>query len=156
MTNLYEISQELRTVLSEGEINEEALNAVCIAFNDKALALSHYIRGLQSDENEVQLEIDRLRERQEYFKARSERLKKYLLDNMIACNIEKIDLPVFTIKTRLCPESVSVRDDWVIPEQYYIEKIEKRLDKERIRRELKAGVIIDGCELARNIKLEIK
>jgi len=156
MTTLYKISEEMRQVLSQEEINDDALNNVCVAFNDKALAVSFYIRGLQSDESEITLEIERLCERREHYKNRAERLKKYLLDNMLACSIDKIETPIFTIKTRVCPESVLVRDDWVIPPQYYLERVERRLDKERIRRELKTGTVIDGCELTRNIKLDIR
>ena len=45
---------------------------------------------------------------------------------------------------------VEVIDETKIPEEYYVEKIETRLDKRRVLEELKEGKDIPGVRLIKN------
>ena len=45
---------------------------------------------------------------------------------------------------------VEVLDESKIPEEYYVEKIEQRIDKRRILEELKEGKDIPGVRLIKN------
>jgi hypothetical protein len=99
---LYEISNDLKAFIDAyeaGEIPEEAyvdtLNAIELAFEDKADNIAKAITNINSDISALQTEIKRLQELQKIRENHVKNLKNYLYEQMKAIGKTKFSTPLF-------------------------------------------------------------
>ena len=99
---LYEISNDLKALIDAyeaGEIPEEAyadtLNAIELAFEDKADNIAKAITNINSDISALQTEIKRLQELQKIRENHVKNLKSYLYEQMKAIGKTKFSTPLF-------------------------------------------------------------
>lgn len=87
-------------------------------------------------------------------------IKDWLLKNMIACQISKIECPAFTLAVQANPASVEVLDAAQIPAEYMrIPEPKPPIaapDKRAIFAALKAGDDVAGCTIKQTKRLVIK
>lgn len=124
-------------------IEQKVINTAAVIKN-----LDHYADGLKQAE-------DAIKARRKTVESKVERIKAYLLDNMQAADINKINSPEFDISLR---NSQSI-DDYspnLIPEKYWKIKIDRSLDKILIKTDIKAGIEVNGVRLKDNKNLVIK
>ena len=100
---LYEISNDLKAFIDAyeaGEIPEDAyadtLNAIELAFEEKAENIAKAIRNIDSDVSALKTEIKRLQELQTLRENHVKNLKNYLYEQMKAIGKTKFSTPLFS------------------------------------------------------------
>ncbi|MDN6492073.1 MAG: siphovirus Gp157 family protein, partial [Leuconostoc sp.] len=91
-------------------------------------------------------EIQRLNERKTALNNNVRYLKEYLQNEMEKVGKTKIKGELFNVGIQNNPPSVRVEDERKIPRDYFNEQ-EPKLDKTRLKNDLKSGAAIDGAEL---------
>lgn len=123
-------------------------------FNFKAENLAQYIKCLKAEAEDIDEEMKKLRARRDSRNKRIERLKNYLMENMEAVGITKIDMPKAKITIRKSTPSIKFdneisfitmlqnkgRDDLL---KYSMPEIKKSEIKKLIR----SGEKFDGARL---------
>lgn len=162
---LYEITQEYESILSQtfnpetGEVNETALaklDEIKADIKEKGIAVASYIKNLDAERKAIEEAKIAMAEREERLEKRVSYLTNYLQSNMERCGINEISSPYFAIKLKKCPVSVDIKEEALIPDDYFKTKIVSTLDKARIREELMAGMKVEGASLKQNLRLEIR
>lgn len=165
MPTIYDIKKEFLTLWSvlEDELTDdetlagafetatddlkEKLEASCkYITNEKAV-----IQGLKDEEN-------RLKARRQAKENAIERLKKLMLDAMIAAGEKKLPCGTFTCSVQANPERVIMDEPYIenVPEEY-LKIPEPEIDKAKIKEDLKAGKDLGGiAHLERTDGLRIR
>ena len=168
---LYELSEQYNEIaelmLSEAEENEGVipeemfnrlsfLDAViedkvenCIKVNKvmelREKELDGVIKGIKD-------ELARLEARKKSVEKAQDRMKEYVLMNMLAVGKEKIKTSLFTVYKG---ESKSVyADESKVPSKWF--RVKKELDRKAIGEYLKDGNKIKGCELVTRTSLQVR
>jgi hypothetical protein len=163
--NLYKIANEYLSVLDNivneetGEVDGSALerlNEVKESAEQKSIALASYIKNIEAERKAIEGAKKEMAEREKSLQNKVEYLTDYLKENMERLSITEIKCPHFQIKLKKCPVSVDVYDEDALPEEYKKTKTVISLDKNKIREEILAGVIINGAQLKQNNRVEIR
>lgn len=157
---LYELTGALAD-LSSMDLDDEAvqnsLEAIQGEFTDKAIAIIKLSENMTADTSAIDAEIDRLKARKQVIENRKKSLREYLLRNMEACGITKIESPLFTATLRKGVESVEIEDQSKLPDEFVTVEVVTKPDKNLIKAKLKAGEGIPGASLKRGATtLQIK
>ena len=156
MTALYEITDQYKQILALDDIPEEqvidTLECIKDDFNDKALNVAAYFQNVAADIDAMKDAEKRIAGRRKTLENKVARLKEYLLFNMQATGISKIECPEFRISLRNNPSSVHVIDESLIPSAFKRTVSVLEVDKVAIKQ---AGGC-DGVELIRKQSLSIK
>jgi hypothetical protein len=164
-TPLYELvryQHELATLAESGDIPAEqiadTLEALEGDLQEKAVNVAAFTRNLDATASAVREAAKAMLARAERIEKRAESIRAYLLFNMQASGITKVESPWFTLAIRKNPPSVVVDDDAQIPPEFIVQPPPPapRPDKAAIGRALKAGTVVPGCHLFQNERLEIK
>jgi uncharacterized small protein (DUF1192 family) len=152
MAKLYELTGNLKE-LESSDFDERALKdtleAVGGEFNDKAVALLKVIENLNGDTSTIDDEINRLKARKTAIANRQKSMRQYLLFNMQESGIDKIECPLFTASLRKGSERVVIENEMMIPDEYAQIEVVTKIDKNAIKRDLKAGKEIPGSRIER-------
>jgi hypothetical protein len=129
-----------------GELETKAQSVVAVARNIEALAAS--IKQAEAD----------MTARRKALEKRAAWLREYVLMNMQAAGIEKIECPQFRITVRTNPEAVDVFDADQVPAEYLRapEPPPPVVDKAAIKDALRFGKDVPGARLVRGQRLEVK
>jgi hypothetical protein len=152
MAKLYEITSEIKEIESldfDDETIADTLAAVQGEFKTKATAVLMVIGNYQADVDSIDAQIERLKLRKKTMENQRERLRDYLLTNMEASGITKIECPYFTASIRKGSESVQILNEENIPDDYMTTKVSISPDKKAIADAIKAGSEVPGAVLAR-------
>ena len=105
----------------------------------------------------IDAEIKRLQALTKRRKHAADGLRNYLLTNMQAAEIERIEGPLMTISIRKNPEAVDVFDSLQVPEEYMVrpEPPPAAPNKSAIKAALKLGHEVHGCRLTQSVRLVI-
>ena len=147
---LYEIKDNYLALMNlSDEIPPEALADTLESINgelkEKAVNIVHVIKNM--DTVVIDTEIKRLQAMKNRVTERKKWLVNYLRDNMVYCGIERIESDLINISLRKAPKIVSIDDSDLIPDSYKETVTEVKIDKNVLKRELKAGTSIPGCSL---------
>ncbi|MGJ3768685.1 siphovirus Gp157 family protein [Limosilactobacillus mucosae] len=146
-----------------GEIDEDVwrntLESLDGEIEDKLDAMEHVMEGYENDLAVLQKEEERLKEVVKNKKATESRIKSlkgfmaYFLDQ---AGKKKVTTDNHIYSVRNLKASVEINDD--LPDEYIVEhtKVERKPDKNRLYKELKAGAEIPGAWLKPNRKAVIK
>jgi len=163
MTALYQLTAQYREAadkLAELDLDEDTIRDTLESLQgdlqDKAVNVAMAIRNMESDAAAIKEAETQMAQRRKALEARAERVKQYLLDNMTAAGITKIECPYFRLTVRNNPPSVDVYELGIVPAQYMAPPPPPSIDKHAIGEALKAGVDVPGCQLHRGKRLEIK
>lgn len=149
---LYEITGQLAD-LSSMDMDDEAvkntLEMVQDDFNSKAIAIIKLAENMDADTSAIDAEIERLKSRKQVIVNRKQQLRDYLLHNMEASGIQKIECPLFTATLRKGVESVEIEDQSKLPDEFVTVEVVTKPDKNAIKAALKAGQEVLGASLKR-------
>lgn len=162
---LYEIDKRYMEVLEQGfSIDEdtgeilfdaENMDKLDAEFNEKVDNIACYIKDLNGLSESIASEIKALQERKKQNDAKAERLKGYIASSMQLRNLNKLESSRNKLSFRKSI-SVMVEDESKIDEDLFTVKVEKKLDKNKVKALLKEGIEVEGCKLVENTNLQIK
>lgn len=165
MNTLYDLSQqrlELQHKLQSMDFDEMTINDTLegdsTALQAKIEDYGWVIRDMEAFGEAIKAEETRLADRRKTHENRVANIKAWLLSNMVACGITKIECPVFTISVKNNPPKVIVDDEKAIPDRFLVvpDLPQPAPDKKAIAAELKAGKEVAGCHLDQSQRIEIK
>lgn len=158
MTTLYSIKEKYLQLLNLAEqLDPEALKDTLESIEDeletKAENVAFVIKELEGQSLVLDVEIKRLSERKNTINNNVKRLKQSLHDTMLTANTRKIKTNLFTLDIRKNPQSVFVEDDSKLI-NYLVEQ-PKKLDKAKLKDDLKKGMEVPGAVLVQTERLQI-
>ena len=124
----------------------------------KATNVAMFVRNLEASAESIKAAEKQMAERRKAIEAKAERIRNYLKDNMARTGITKIYCPYFALSLRNSPPAVEVINADEIPAQYFDipEPPAPVLNKNRLKDDLKNGVIVEGARLTQGSYLQIK
>ena len=124
----------------------------------KATNVAAYVKNLEASADAIKQAEEQMAARRKAIQNRADRIRQYLLTNMLDCGITKIDSPWFRIAVRENPPKVICDAPELVPEQYkrYPEPPPPEVDKKAVAVVLKAGGAVGGCHLEVGKRVEIK
>lgn len=162
---LYELTEQrlaLQSKLMDLEYDTETiadtLEGSSTELQAKIVDYGFVIRNMEAFGDAMQEEEKRLAARRKSHNIKVERIKTWLLTNMVGCQISKIECPLFTISVRKNPPSVIVEDESMIPDNFLVvpDLPPPSPDKKAISAALKAGQDVPGCKLESKQSISIK
>lgn len=164
-TPLYQLvhyQRELETLADSGDVPPEqiadTLNALEGDINEKAVNVAAFTRNLDATADAVREAAKAMLARADRIEKRAESIRAYLLFNMQASGISKVESPWFTLTVRKNPPSVVIDDEASIPVEFIVQPPppSSRPDKAAIARAIKSGGTVPGCHILSTERLEIK
>lgn len=165
MRPLYEIvkyKEELEALAESDDIPAETiantLEAIEGELEEKAVNVAAFTRNLDASAKAIREAAAGMLERAERLERRAESIRAYLLFNMQAAGISKIECPFFKIAVRKNPPAVMIDNSEILPERFLVQPPTPppRPDKIAIRDALKAGEPVPGAHLMQTERVEIK
>lgn len=161
MATLFNITAEQKRINDalmelDGELTPELEEALVINAENFAVKAEGYaisIHQFEAVEDAADAEIKRLTA----IKKSATRAKTHLKDNlaygMEVMGYDKVDMGLHKISFRTST-AVNITDEAYIPNQYI--KVETSIDKMALKKDLKAGLVIEGAELVTNKSIQIR
>jgi len=162
---LFEISKQLRDLaelsLDEDippEVLRDTLEAVEGDFDAKAVDVAKFICSLEANAAEVARAAEMMATRAKRIERRAENVRAYLLYQLQSVNKARIATPELTIKRATNPPAVQIRELRDIPDKYWVQPPppDKRIDKNALKADLKAGIDVPGAYIESSERLDIK
>jgi Gp157 protein len=146
-----------------GEINDivqAKLDALEPSIDQKCVAVSKWIRHMESQQRELDGAINDLANRKRAYDKEITKFNRYLQENMERAAVKEISCPYFTIRLRKNPFCTDIIDENAIPEKFMktreIVKVESKPDKNAIKEEvMRTGQQVPGAFVSQKNKLEI-
>jgi hypothetical protein len=162
---LYEIAAEYRDQAEKladldlpPEVVADTLESLSGDLEVKASNVIMFARNLEALAAQIKEAEAAMAARRKALENRSASLRDYCLRNMQACNISKIEGPMFRIAIRTNPASVEVFQPELVPADYMREiPATQEPDKKLIAQALKEGFDVPGAKLVTDkVRLEVK
>lgn len=159
--NLYQLTQEaqyLAVLLETEELTPELEAELLInqeQLQSKGINYAKVIANYQSESDQIDAEIKRLKAMKESRDKKVTWLTESLKKSMLVSGIEKIDSPLFKISLRRS-EAVEVEIPEALPVDWQVKKVTITADKVAIKKAIKEGYSITGARLVENFNLSIK
>lgn len=164
---LYSLTSEYRALaqlLAAGEYDDDTIrdtieaSGLPEAIADKAQGCEMVARMMEADVPTIDAEIKRLQDLKKGRLKKAAGLRKYVLDNLLACDIQSVDAPLFSIKVVKNPPSVEIFDERQIPATYMSDPPPPapKPDKALIKKAISEGFDVPGAKLAQNFRLSVK
>ncbi|EAD2769353.1 siphovirus Gp157 family protein [Listeria monocytogenes] len=159
MATLYSIQGKYQQLLNlaeqlDPELLKDTLESIDDELETKAENVAFVIKELEGQSLILEKETKRLVERKNTINNNVKRLKQSLFDAMITANKQKIKTNLFTLDIRKNPQSIFVEDESKLF-NYLIEQ-PKKLDKTKLKDDLKKGIEVEGAKLIQTERLQIK
>lgn len=166
MTSLYQLTTEYRDAASklaemdgiDEDTFRDTLESLSGELEHKAVAVAMVMRNFESLAAQIKDAEAQMYARRKMVEAKAERLKNYLLVNMQACGIKRIESPQFCITVRSNQAHVDVFDVQQIPAHLMRQNPPPapEPDKVLIASLIKNGTDVPGALLVSGTRLEIK
>ena len=164
MSKLYELTDEYLTLwdsLNDPDADWDAAEAVLkgieTALDSKVENCAKAIRGMESEEESILAEIERLQKRANALEKKTQSLKNYVQAEMETAGRDKIRTDLFTIAIQRSPDKLIVHSEEHIPEIFFKHiPATTQLDKTAVKKALAGGAAVPGCELAHGFHLRIR
>jgi len=167
MTNLslYQIAGEFRDAadkLAELGMDEQTfkdtLESLGGDLEEKCKNTAFVVRNLEAAAAQIGVAIKDMSARAEQLEKNAERVRQYLLDNMIFAGVKKLETPYFVLTVRENPPKVVVDDEKQIPAEYFADPVmpPPKLDKKLVAQAIKDGHTVPGAHIERGMSLQIK
>ena len=164
MFSIYELTEDYIKLLSMAEdpdIDEEVfldtLEGIEGALEDKAEGYAKVMRQLETNASGLDAEIKRLQERKAHMAKNVERMKTTLQNMMEATGKTKFKTELFSFNVQNNPPSLVMdsEDIEVIPMEYLVPQ-DPKIDKAKIKADIKAGKEIAFAHMETGRSLRIK
>jgi Siphovirus Gp157 len=165
---LYQIAAEYRgaaDTLAELDMDEQTvadtLESISGDLTVKSQNVAFVIRNIEASVEQIAVAIEHMQARAQALTKRSDRIREYLLQNMLMAGVQKIECPYFKLAVRDNPPKVVVDDEKQIPMSYMTNPTPPppppaKPDKKLIAQAIKDGFDVPGCRMERGKRLEIK
>lgn len=160
---LYEIPEEYRKVLEGVQVDEEtgeilgtdALVEFAGDLNETIKNTGLYLFELDSEAQQIDAQIKRLKARKDDMKRRADTLKNLMLDAMTSTGLKKVSDPLVTVYLRKSTATIVDEMD-ILPKDLLRVKVETSPDLIAIGKKLKAGEVVPGAHLEERQNVNIK
>lgn len=160
---LYEIPDEYRKVLEGVQVDEEtgeilgtdALVEFAGDLNETIKNTGLYLFELDSEAQQIDAQIKRLKARKDGMKRRADTLKNLMLDAMTSSGLKKVSDPLVTVYLRKSTATIVDEMD-ILPKDLLRVKVETSPDLIAIGKKLKAGEVVPGAHLEERQNVNIK
>ena len=160
---LYEIPEEYRKVLEGVRVDEEtgeilgtdALVEFAGDLNETIKNTGLYLFELDSEAQQIDAQIKRLKARKDGMKRRADTLKNLMLDAMTSSGLKKVSDPLVTVYLRKSTATIVDEMD-ILPKDLLRVKVETSPDLIAIGKKLKAGEVVPGAHLEERQNVNIK
>ena len=164
---LYDVAAEFRQqeqLLADLDLDDQAmadtLESIAWPVEQKARAVAAVIGNMDAAAEMVKAFAKRKADEAKAMQSRADYLRKYLLNNMVACGISEIKATdgSLTLRVKTNPASTVIDDLSLIPAQYlrFGPAPPPAPDAMKIKAAIKAGIPVPGAHLEHAVKLEIK
>ena len=160
---LYEITQdiaELEELINNEELSEEEITEVKTmiesALNEKAEQIAYVIKNKESDIKAIKEEEKRLKEKRQSVEKSAERLKSYVLENLLMLDKKKIKTTVGDIAIRKSQAVEISTDVNALDDKFKRVKTTVEADKKALKEAIKSGELINGVEIVENYSLNVR
>lgn len=161
MATLFDITAEQRRINdalmeSGGELTPELEEALLVNAENFAVKVEGYatsIRKFDALAEAADAEIKRIQAIKKAANNSAKRLKESLAYGMEVMGMDKAEIGLNKLSFR-SSTAVNITDEVRIPSQYI--KVETSIDKMALKKDLQAGLIIEGAELVTNRNLQIR
>nr|WP_255779261.1 siphovirus Gp157 family protein [Mycetohabitans sp. B5] len=162
---LYQIASEYRQAadrLVELDLDEQTvadtLESISGDLITKAQNVAFVIRNLEASAEQLQTAIEQMQTRARTYAERAERIRAYLLQNMLMSGVQKLECPYFKLAVRENPAKVVIDDERQVPMAYMTNPPPPppKPDKKLIAQTIKGGGDVPGCRIEHSQRLEIK
>jgi autotransporter translocation and assembly factor TamB len=155
---LFEIKDQYLTLMGM-DLDEvtlrDTLESLDGDLEDKADNIAYLIKSLKCEAEAIKGEAKTLQERAKAKEIKADKLTQYLFDTMKQLDKPKIETARNVLSIKKNPVSVVTLDGFY-HDEYMNEVVEIRLDKAKLKEDLKAGVVVDGAWLEQKERLEVK
>jgi len=151
----YKQVYELIAEQEDEQILKDTLDSINDALEDKADGYVAVIKSLETDNNAIDEEIKRLRQRKTSNQNGIKRLKETLQQVMEETGKEKFRTALNSYSIANNPPSLDVQDDSLIPKEYWVSQA-PTLNKKDLLKDIKAGTAIKGVELKQTRSLRVR
>jgi len=162
---LYELAnqyQALRILADSGdlppEVIRDTLEGLTGDIQEKAVNVAKFTLDLEAGADAIEAAAKAMTERARRVRKRAESIRSYLLFNMQAAQITKVECPEFVLAVRKNPAAVVISDESQLPAEYLTqpEPPAPKPDKKAIKEALQAGREVPGAWLEAGERLEIR
>lgn len=161
MSNLFDLKQNELVILEMLENEEVTFNDVKDTLDSiqdeqkrKYDFMQKMVLSLEGDVNTLKNREKKLNERRKSYENKIKSLKNYMLDSMKFKGETKFKSQEFTYFIRKS-ESTQIDNENVVPEKYKTQRAPK-IDKAQIKKDIKAGVEVEGASLIENESLGVR
>lgn len=153
--SLYQIKNGFMELNNADDISEEDKDKIneelSLALQNKSKNIINYNNYLSDLIANADIEIKRIQNYKKMLQNRQDRFNSYLLENMNALSIKKIETPVGSVTVVKSPLSVEITDESKVPEKYKTQVITTKIDKTKIKNDFKeTGEVIEGVQYNTN------
>lgn len=157
MTALYELTDQYNKALNElldienldDETFNDTMEGLESELEDKLFNTAAYMQNIEADSKALKDAEARIKSRRVVLDNKVARLKEYVRFNLEQSGIPKIERPEFKLSLRKGVESVDIKDESLVPDEYTTVKTVKSVNKKLAAKALKNGKLISGLGLNR-------
>ena len=162
MTSLYQMTrqfEELKSFIEDGTIPAEeaaeTIEAMELTIQQKSMNVTAFILNQESEMDQLKQAEKKIAARRKSLEKACERMKEYLLTNMIDNKMTELECPEWKVKLGKCPPSVELVEgaEELLDERYLRVKKTVSVNKKVIKAALQEGVDIPGAALVAKTKL---
>ena len=155
---LFEIKEQYLSLM-EMDLDEvtfaDCLEGLQGDLEDMADNVAYIVKTLKAEADAIKNEAKTLQERAKAKLNKADRLTQYLFESMKQLEKTKIETARNCLSIKKNPVSVVTLEDFY-NDEYMREFVEVKLDKAKLKEDLKAGVVVDGARLEQKERLEVK
>lgn len=166
MATLYEIDNNIKEIIDriyadelfdDGEVTDADFTALIELKEERAVKLENialYIKNCEADALAIKAEEDALEKRRKRLERKAEGLKGLILRSMMATGDKEISSARYCAKIRKS-KATEIIDESLIPNEYMVEKVERKPDKTAIKKAIESGIDVAGAQVVEKQKVNI-
>jgi len=147
---------ELEDMDLPAEIVEDTLNGLVGDIEEKTKSVVAYMRNIGVDIIAMKNAEKEIKERRQRLERREQWIEQYVLHGMEVSEISIIETPYFAIKRQKNPPAVNIVEADEISDKYKTEVVSYKIDKKKIKEDIKAGKAVAGATLTQGWRLNVK
>lgn len=156
---LFEINEAIKAVLDKDDLDpvmlKDTLDSLKIAREEKLDGLAGAIEQSTADADFLTSKIRKLQDQKRFAENRIKNLNSYMTDVMDNANLKTLKTKHYILKPRNYRAKTVITDEHRVPKNYFVEKLDVKIDKTAIYKDLKDGKQITGAHLEPNRKTTI-
>jgi len=133
---------------------EERIERSAATIQQKAISIAAMIQEYEAAATAAEAEADRIMAHARAATSRAKWLKDYLVNNLQALGVHRIQTPTMLVAIRKSPPAVEVLDEEQIPDAF--KRVVQSIDKSLLRTALMTGEVVPGAHLVRGSHLWIR